>query len=623
MGDENNLIMKAEFDVAQAKKNVESLAASVEKSQKIYERLANIKNAFKGFDAPIKNATMSFRGLTKSLKNVADPFEYVQKQISGFEKEIASLQSKMQKKQMLGLDSGKEQAELSQVISNYKAYAKAVLSNNYLKEQAAARSAQAAEAESQLNNEVAKLAREMDRLEKSTSKGVSAWSKLLGRIRNIGIYRTIRSAMKWITQGVSEGLQGLAQYSDEVNESMSNLKNSLGQVRNTLAISFASVLQALGPIITQLADSIIDVVNAFNKALAKVQGKDFYYKAKKSADAYAESAKKAQKFSFDTFEVLSGGDEKTDPSELFERVDFADEINDGNSALVGLFQTFGEIAKAILEITEKLGGLKTILIGIGTYLAFKGVKSTIAGVTEGFNTLSKGVASVNTAMELMHEKGFGTSAKATLSEYFKTAEGGLNKVKIATTALTSVVAGLAAFGIADTIFGQFQKEGKVIAGVLGIVAAALAGVAVAALAAAGALSWGTAIPAIVAAVAVGAAGIKAIVQGAQEIKGFADGGFTTANFIATNENGKREWVGRNAGATAVVNDTQMSDIMYGAVRKGCYEGILQAIYESPTQSGGGGDVVLQVDSNVLGRVVAESVGFRNEVNRRNATLNLR
>ena len=55
--------------------------------------------------------------------------------------------------------------------------------------------------------------------------------------------------------------------------------------------------------------------------------------------------------------------------------------------------------------------------------------------------------------------------------------------------------------------------------------------------------------------------------------GFADGGITDANFIMTHENGVREWVGRQGNSTAVVNDTQMSDVMGTAVRNGVLEAL--------------------------------------------------
>ena len=57
------------------------------------------------------------------------------------------------------------------------------------------------------------------------------------------------------------------------------------------------------------------------------------------------------------------------------------------------------------------------------------------------------------------------------------------------------------------------------------------------------------------------------------IGGFAEGGYTNANLIMTHENGKREWVGKAAGSSAIVNDTQMSDIMEVAVAKGVYQAL--------------------------------------------------
>lgn len=57
------------------------------------------------------------------------------------------------------------------------------------------------------------------------------------------------------------------------------------------------------------------------------------------------------------------------------------------------------------------------------------------------------------------------------------------------------------------------------------------------------------------------------------IKGYAEGGYTNANLIMTHENGKREWVGKAAGSSAIVNDTQMSDIMEVAVAKGVYNAL--------------------------------------------------
>lgn len=83
------------------------------------------------------------------------------------------------------------------------------------------------------------------------------------------------------------------------------------------------------------------------------------------------------------------------------------------------------------------------------------------------------------------------------------------------------------------------------------------------------------------AAALSAAGIvtgTALAVGATVAQGFAEGGYTNANLIMTHENGTREWVGKAAGSSAIVNDTQMSDIMEGAVAKGVYK----AMYANET-----------------------------------------
>ena len=107
-------------------------------------------------------------------------------------------------------------------------------------------------------------------------------------------------------------------------------------------------------------------------------------------------------------------------------------------------------------------------------------------------------------------------------------------------------------------------------GILGAVASAALVAAAAISAFHGAWTMGTATVAII-------SGLTAITAAYQlfsgNLKGFADGGYTNANLIMTHENGKREWVGKAAGSSAIVNDTQMSDIMEVAVAKGVYNAL--------------------------------------------------
>lgn len=92
---------------------------------------------------------------------------------------------------------------------------------------------------------------------------------------------------------------------------------------------------------------------------------------------------------------------------------------------------------------------------------------------------------------------------------------------------------------------------------------------------------------------------------AYSIPKFAGGGITDANFIMTHENGVREWVGRQGSNTAVVNDTQMSEVMSAAVENGTYRALYSYMSQATTTSSSGtsGDIVLQVDGNTLFRIM--------------------
>jgi hypothetical protein len=151
---------------------------------------------------------------------------------------------------------------------------------------------------------------------------------------------------------------------------------------------------------------------------------------------------------------------------------------------------------------------------------------------------------------------------------------------------------IAGFTIFDSFLSGLDATSKAIMGLISVLAA-------------GALAWmayhaiesaGVKVPIILTAVGVGLAGIKGMVEG---IQGFADGGYTNANLIMTHENGKREWVGKAAGSAAIVNDTQMSDIMETAVAKGVY----RAFSNSRTESSSGGTTKNVYNFQVNGRTL--------------------
>ena len=129
-------------------------------------------------------------------------------------------------------------------------------------------------------------------------------------------------------------------------------------------------------------------------------------------------------------------------------------------------------------------------------------------------------------------------------------------------------------------------------GIFGALAGALTGVAIAFHAT---HNWAKALM-VGATVAGGMLMVSSITS---QLDGYADGGYTNANLIMTHENGKREWVGKAAGSSAIVNDTQMSDIMETAVAKGVY----RALSSSRTDGGSGGTTKNVYNFQVNGRTL--------------------
>ena len=568
MADNNSLNFYMTFDSSSAKRDIESI-------RKSYKAMANeigedtdtplldnvidsgkeLYSVFKALSPQLKKATEARRmfaavgneaGITKENKAI----EKITQSTKAFTKALTQLKSTQEGLNLAGTTVGltgaikSPEGNLKRVSVNRAKFAMYGAADTTIKSDAPLkfnRKAQTAIMSTDAGN-IKQIVKDTNELGEVAKKAAGPWQKLWGRIRNISIYRAIRTGLKWITSGFREGLDNLGQYSDSVNKTMSNLNGSLQQIRNTMGIAFASVLQSLEPLLTTLADSLVDIINSFNLAMAKMSGKNVYTKAKKNVDDYAASLQKAQKFSFDTFEVLSGSSQAS-PQEMFEESNVNEDANDLSDLLATIFEIIKSISDIVNQVFSKLidsGQLKSI-----------------------FNIISSIAQSIGDIIVSLIDNG--------------TLETIIDAV------MDIVTFGSQILKIFAYVIGYLNKIGALKYILLGV-ATAFVAIKVAAMGAAiaSAAQWIFAHPiigtAMISAAALGLAGIASMIQ--SDIEGFANGGFTTANFIATNENGKREWIGRNAGATAVVNDTQMSDIMYEAVRRGSAEGMVQAIYET-------------------------------------------
>lgn len=191
----------------------------------------------------------------------------------------------------------------------------------------------------------------------------------------------------------------------------------------------------------------------------------------------------------------------------------------------------------------------------------------------------------------------------------------INGTTFALSACTLALGALLGMAILD----QFEGKTKKIVSAVFLAVGAFTALAAAVLAYQGALTAGIAVPIITAAVGVGIAGIKGLIDSAKE---HANGGFQTGGLFYAGEKGA-EWVGRQGSTSTIVNDTQMSDIMRESVAQGVKSGMASAYGDISRAGSGSGEAAVYLDGNKVGRYVAASAGFRGEANRRNTGLNWR
>lgn len=256
-----------------------------------------------------------------------------------------------------------------------------------------------------------------------------------------GIFRTIGMSAKFMLAsflirgtltGISEGMQNLAQYSDQTNASLSRLMSGLTQLKNSFATAFAPILNTVAPALDFLIQKVASAVSMVGILMASLTGQKAFIAAKKvnqdyaaslnnnaaSADKANEANKKLQRtiLGFDEINRLEDNQESPagsggasapgiDPSDMFEEIQISGKISEFAEKLKEAwrkadFTEIGSIAG------EKLNGaLENIPWG-----KIKGTLNRIAKSTATFlngflreadwtlvgNTLAEGV---NTAFE--------------------------------------------------------------------------------------------------------------------------------------------------------------------------------------------------------------------------------
>lgn len=325
------------------------------------------------------------------VENYGKEAEEAKKHVNEFEQEITSLQNQMKKMESQGMWFGDEEydeaflklSRVKQALADYKheilsptpdVEVKVKLDSGLFKAQKERLLAELKEMEShgasfgnadydqkyatlqrviaaenaykrsllEVDSGQKKAKQSTDRLTKSLDKSGKSAKKtgnrmsMLGMVGRAMLISFAMQAVMAVGNAVKEGMQNLAQYSNQTNQTLSSFMSSLTYLKNSLAAGFAPVLNYVVPALNMLIDALAQAIAWISQFFAILGGSSTFIRAKKTQEDYAKSLRKtggaaddAKKSlaGFDQLTVLndqkssggSGGSE-TDPSEMFETV---------------------------------------------------------------------------------------------------------------------------------------------------------------------------------------------------------------------------------------------------------------------------------------------------------------
>ena len=128
----------------------------------------------------------------------------------------------------------------------------------------------------------------------SSLRGIlGKFTQFFNSIKRIMFYRLIRSAIRALTQGFTEGLKNMYAYSQAVGTqfagSMDRLASSALYLKNSLASVAAPLINALAPAIDYVADKIVALFNLIAQFISRLTGKETYTAAKKVATTWQDA----------------------------------------------------------------------------------------------------------------------------------------------------------------------------------------------------------------------------------------------------------------------------------------------------------------------------------------------
>lgn len=297
------------------------------------------------------------------------------------------------------------------------------------------------------------------------SKTTKKASMLKDVLKIVVIYGGAFRAFMLLTQGVSEGLQNVAQYNSETAAAMGQLSTMALTLKNSIGAALYPVLVALTPALQSITNAIARVCEAIGQLASLLSGKSTYLKAKTYAKSYVDTAKgaaseaaKAIKKSFAGMDEITTIGNKDDGSsaagggggdnygQMFEEVPID---NPKLQALMPFFQGLKTVLSSCFDTIKRLANdyLYPWLVNIGNWCAENPEALRVIG--EGLGYISVALAGIAAGKGAIKILNFLISPLTKLSKLT-----GLTKTSLALT-ITGITFETA--GVVDTIKNGLDK----------------------------------------------------------------------------------------------------------------------------------------------------------------------
>lgn len=421
---------------------------------------------------------------------------------------------------------------------------------------------------------------ELEKPTKRVSRSQNKLAHLFQNIKKILLYRAIRKSLSDIVKAFKESVKYVAQFDRTFNQSMSRIVTSADKIKAGFGQLFQPFIETFAPFMEQLSATFTEFSNAVSKAYASSKGLTTYTKinAKYTKD-YAKSLEDAtSNLSFDKFESLNSATDS-----IFESASVEDEVK--NSILADMWLDVKDVFEELIATLRKILPtiIKTTTYTLETLTPFvdrilKVILPILEKVVVLVDVLNNTILSIiepilNTIISFFEVLDFAGLIDIIneLNAIVKPILTILNSIldlklfsilQIIASALNLIIS------IFEPILDDIAKQMEPLTRMADIFQEALETVKnffknkVS--------DWLTKIK----------DGLKNAFSGNgiyYNMRGYASGGVVAKdNVIRVNEYGKPEWLGRVQNKGAVVNDTQMTDVMYDAV----YSAIRDSVYES-------------------------------------------